>query len=427
MFAPPGTPAEILQINLAALAGEEQTSALEAAAAELQGTLDLERGPIVRVALFDLGEDRAGRLLVVIHHLAVDGISWRILLEDLWTAYSQASRGQAISLPKKTTSAKRWAELLVGRARSPEVAREEAYWTGEAKRASTLARLPVDHAEGANTEGSARSITVTLTEEETESLLRKVPEAYQTQINDVLLTAFTQAMSAWTGSSSALFDLEGHGREDLFEGVDLTRTVGWFTTVYPVHLEIDSSAGLAENLKSVKEQLRAVPENGIGHGLLRYLREDGVATAILRAAAPVEISFNYLGQRDLLLPEGAPWRMATELSGPAASPRAQRRYRLDVLGRVTGGRLAVRWIYSEPPRAGDDRGARGALHRGAARARGALPLAGGRRLHALGFPARSAGAAGDRSPRRRGGRQEEPGGCISSLADPGRDPLSHTL
>ena len=345
VFSPPGFPAEVLHINLAALAGDEQTAALEQAAAEVQGTLDLDRGPVVRVALFDLGVGRAARLLVVIHHLAVDGISWRILLEDLWTAYSQASRGEVISLPKKTTSAKRWAELLLDRARSSEAMREEAYWTGHASRAS--ARLPVDHAEGANTEGSARSITVTLSEEETEALLRKVPEAYQTQINDVLLTAFTQAMSAWTGSTNARFDLEGHGREDLFEGVDLTRTVGWFTTVYPVLLEIDSGAGPAEALKSVKEQLRAVPANGIGHGLLRYLREGGSAPALLRSAAPAEVSFNYLGQRDLLLPEGAPLRLATELAGPAASPRAERRYLLDVLGRVTGGRLAVRWIYSE--------------------------------------------------------------------------------
>ena len=345
VFAPPGDPSEIVQINLSALEGAEQRGALETAAAEVQGTLDLERGPMIRIALFDLGEGQAQRLLVVIHHLAVDGISWRILLEDLWTAYSQAARGQAISLPRKTTSAKRWAELLKGRARSPEAAREEAYWTGNAGRPTT--RLPVDRTEGANTEGSSRSITVTLTEEETEALLRKVPEAYQTQINDVLLTAFTQAMGAWTGGETALFDLEGHGREDLFDGVDLTRTVGWFTTVYPVLLELDPGVGAGEALKSVKEQLRAVPGNGLGHGLLRYLREEGDAPGLLRAAAPAEVSFNYLGQRDLLLPEGAPLRMATESTGPSASPRAQRRYLLDVLGRVTGGALTVRWIYSE--------------------------------------------------------------------------------
>ncbi|MEP7123627.1 MAG: non-ribosomal peptide synthase/polyketide synthase, partial [Byssovorax sp.] len=345
VFAPPGEPAEVVQVNLSALEGAEQTAALEKATGEVQGSLDLERGPVVRVALFDLGKKRPQRLLVVIHHLAVDGVSWRILLEDLWTAYTQVSDGKAISLPAKTTSAKRWAELLAGRARSPEAAREDAYWTGRAS--LTSARLPVDHLTGANTEGSARSVTVTLTEEETEALLRRVPEAYQTQINDVLLTAFTQAMEAWTGSDSALFDLEGHGREDLFEGVDLTRTVGWFTTVYPVLLHVDSTAGLAESLKSVKEQLRSIPGNGLGHGLLRYLREEGSAAAFLQGAPQAEVSFNYLGQRDQMLPEGAPLRLATESAGPSASPRAQRRYLLDVLGRVTGGVLSVRWIYSE--------------------------------------------------------------------------------
>jgi amino acid adenylation domain-containing protein/non-ribosomal peptide synthase protein (TIGR01720 family) len=345
VFALPGDPAKILRINLSSVPSAEQAGVLEKTAAEVQGSLDLEHGPVIRVALFTLGVGLPERLLVVIHHLAIDGVSWRILLEDLWMAYSQAARKQAISLPKKTTSAKRWAELLVGRARSPEMAPEEAYWTGRAS--LPAARLPVDHSEGGNTEGSARSITVTLTEEETEALLRKVPEAYQTQINDVLLTAFSQVMEAWTGSGSALFDLEGHGREDLFEGVDLTRTVGWFTTVYPVLLEVDPGAGPGEALKSVKEQLRAVPENGLGHGLVRYLGEDGNAAAILRAAPQAEVSFNYLGQRDRILPEGAPLKMARESAGPAASPRAQRRYLLDVLGRVTGGVLTVRWIYSE--------------------------------------------------------------------------------
>ena len=185
--------------------------------------------------------------------------------------YEQLQRGEDIKLPPKTLSFKRWSELLSAHAQSAAVRQELEYWTAEPRR--NVGKLPVDRA-GDNRADSARSVSVSLTAEETRLLLQEVPRAYRTQINDVLLAALAQALSEWTGEKRVLVDVEGHGREEIVEGCDLSRTVGWFTTIFPVLLEVNNSSGPGETLKSVKEQLRRVPNRGIGYGLLRYLRGD---------------------------------------------------------------------------------------------------------------------------------------------------------
>jgi amino acid adenylation domain-containing protein/non-ribosomal peptide synthase protein (TIGR01720 family) len=343
-FAPPGVEAPFRRVDLTDLGDADSVAAIEKTAIETQSSLDLAAGPVLRVVLFDLGPARPSRLLFVIHHLAVDGVSWRILLEDLWTAYGQRRRGEAIALPPKTTSFKRWAEELAEHAKSPMIRGESDYWLAP-ERGATHA-IPVDHERGENDERSVRAVVASLSADETESLLRDVPEAYRTQINDVLLTAFAQVLGSWTGTPGARVDLEGHGREEIFADADITRTVGWFTAVFPVVIDLPESQAPGEALKSVKEQLRALPGRGLGYGMLRYLGERGVADE-LRAAPQSGVMFNYLGQRDQALPEDSPFRWARESSGPSRSPRARRRYLLDVNATIAEGRLHVRWIYSE--------------------------------------------------------------------------------
>jgi amino acid adenylation domain-containing protein/non-ribosomal peptide synthase protein (TIGR01720 family) len=343
VLSEPGGPVPMTRVDLSAVAEGERQSAIERAAGEAQASLDVEAGPLLRAVLF---EGEPGRLLLVVHHLAVDAISWRILVEDLWSAYGALLRGEAPALPPKTTSYKQWAERLALHAKGAEIAEESAYWLADR---GEIRRLPVDRDDGPNTEASARSVVVSLSTEETESLLRKVPEAYRTQINDALLTAFAEALSAFTGGSSVLVDLEGHGREDVFPDVDLTRTVGWFTSVVPMVIRLTSQEP-GESLRSVKEQIRAVPDRGFGHGLLRYLRGDEIASR-LASAPEAEVSFNYLGQLDQGSSEhassGAPYRRASLPAGPPRGAETPRRYLLDVMGSVLGGRLHVRFTYSE--------------------------------------------------------------------------------
>ncbi|MEH2239779.1 amino acid adenylation domain-containing protein [Nostoc sp.] len=345
-------------IDLSHLSAEEQQTAIKAADAELQASLNLSTGPIARVALFQLGQDQPGRLLFIIHHLAVDGISWRILLEDLATGYQQISRGEAIKLPPKTTSFQYWSDRLRGYAQSSD---ELNYWLSESSLKVTA--LPVDYyldfsarryanaqynpsAKENNTIASTDSVSLSLTEEHTRALLQDVPSAYNTQINDVLLTALVQSFAQWTGERSLLVDLEGHGREDLFEDVDLSRTVGWFTTLFPVHLQLEEVDHPGEVLKLVKEQLRRIPNRGIGYGVLRYLQPDDSIRRKLQSFPQAEVSFNYLGQLDQVLRASAVLGLAQEFKAEQ-SLLNKRSHLLGVSGFIRAGRLEMTWAYSE--------------------------------------------------------------------------------
>jgi amino acid adenylation domain-containing protein/non-ribosomal peptide synthase protein (TIGR01720 family) len=331
--------------DLSELPAARQRQIIEAQSAELQASLNLVSGPIVRVAYFDLGAAAPHALLLIIHHLVVDGVSWRILLEDLLQVYQQLSRGEKVALPPKTTSFRQWAQRLVEYAQSEEVRKELSYWLEVTQ--GSITELPVDFPGGINTEASMRSVRVALQREETRALLEDVPAAYGAEINEALLTALTAAFARWTGSKTLLVDLEGHGREDLFDEVDLSRTVGWFTTIYPARLELGSNDEPGENLKAIKEQLRRVPRRGIGYGLLRYLSDEAAIKQQLAAQPHAEVAFNYLGQFDQMLEQSGGMRLAQESSGPERSPQARRSHLLEISASITNGRLQVEWRYSE--------------------------------------------------------------------------------
>ncbi|MEO5573838.1 MAG: amino acid adenylation domain-containing protein, partial [Gammaproteobacteria bacterium] len=335
------------RVDLSALSKQEQASAIEAAAAEQQASLDLARGPLLRAAYFDLGVDQPGRLLIVIHHLVVDGVSWRILMEDLESAYTQLRHNKPVQLPAKTSSFNRWSQRLADYAASDALQNEREYWL--AVPGVEDAFLPVDYpARELNTEAFAKTISVVLGAAETEALLHKIPGVYHTQINDALLTALAQAFEKWTNSRRHLLvDLEGHGREELFSDVDLSRTVGWFTTVFPVRLDPGAAIHPGEVLKSIKEQLRSIPQRGIGYGLLRYLSGDPELVRKLRSLPQPEVLFNYLGQFDQVLSGSSLFRFAPEPCGPKHSPQGQRRHLLEIVGQVTDGQLQMNWTYSE--------------------------------------------------------------------------------
>jgi amino acid adenylation domain-containing protein/non-ribosomal peptide synthase protein (TIGR01720 family) len=331
-------------IDVAHLPASEQAPAIEAAAADLQTSLNLAEGPLLRVAYFDLGPDRPGRLLLIIHHLAVDGVSWRILLEDLQTAYEQLLQEATVQLPPKTTSFQYWAQQLETYAQSEAVSAELPFWREQVEAA--IAPVPLDFPNGQNLVAAAQRVVLSLSAEETRALLQDVPATYGADINDALLTALTQAIAAWTGAPAVRFDLEGHGREALFDDVDISRTVGWFTLLYPVRLELQDAAGPGEALQSVKEQLRQIPNRGFNYGLLRSMREDAAAQRAFGAAPAAEISFNYLGQFDALLAEAVTFGPAPESVGAVHSPQGQRSHLLTINGSISGGQLRLEWGYS---------------------------------------------------------------------------------
>jgi len=332
-----------LRIDLSGLPEEEQNQRITAEAAKVQASLDLKAGPLIRVLWLDLGPARTARMLIVIHHLVVDGVSWRILLEDLQCGCQQAMQGKEIQLPPKTTSFQQWAADLKEYAQSEGLKAELKYWLqvlGEAR-----GTLPVDHERGENTVRSRKVISVALNEEQTQILLQEVPQKYRTQINDALLMALAQALQQWRGAGGIIVDMEGHGREDLFERIDVTRTVGWFTTIYPVVLrEISEEPG--QTLKSVKEQLRRIPRNGIGYGVLKHLTTGVAETEALRRKTG-EMMFNYLGQFDQVLKTDGWFGVARESSGPTQSERVGCSYKLEINNRVAAGKLEASWAYSE--------------------------------------------------------------------------------
>ena len=339
-FTPAVAPAAPESVDLSSVPEGALAGAIETVATRAQASLDCQQGPLWRTVLFDCGPRRPARLFVAIHHLAVDGVSWRILLEDLEKAYRQELAGQPVKLPPKTTSVKEWAERLGQLARNDGLPGDAEYWRQAP--AGPVGSLPLDLEQGENTEASARTVTVSLTEAETAALLLQAPAAYNTQINDLLLAALAPALAAWTGAGSVDLLLEGHGREDLFEAVDLSRTVGWFTAIYPVRLELPAPEPAAL-IKSVKEQLRAVPTRGIGYGLQRYLRP-GQPPA---TGPEPKILFNYLGQFDQVTAGSGLFAFADEPVGPWHSPRNRRRYLFEINCLVRHGRFELTWTYSE--------------------------------------------------------------------------------
>jgi amino acid adenylation domain-containing protein/non-ribosomal peptide synthase protein (TIGR01720 family) len=330
-------------VDLGALAAAGRAAATTAACAALQAGLDLERGRLARLALLAGGGGEPQRLAIVVHHLATDVTSWQVLVTDLWAACEQLRAGAPVELAPPTTPVREWAARLAGYARSGEVASQIPLWSAAAHR--RVKPLPRDLAAGDDTAGSARQVAGELDAGETRALLREAPRAYRALAQEVLLTALAQALGAWTGESSLLVDLEGNGRELDLAGMNLGRTVGWFTTLYPVVLELPAGASPGAALQAIKARLRAIPQEGIGYGLLRFGERREVAER-LAALPPAEVSFLYLGGLAEAAAAGGGFARAGESTGPAVAPSNPRSHLLEVHAAVSAGRLRTVFTYS---------------------------------------------------------------------------------
>jgi non-ribosomal peptide synthase protein (TIGR01720 family) len=324
-------------VDLSALPEARRRGALESAAGAFRQGRDLAQGPALR-ALLVATAPGVQKLLLVLHPLVADDATWRILLADLEAALRTA---EPALLPVPTSFAQ-WSARLAEHARSTAAAGELDYWIDASR---TLARaLPLDRPDGANTTASARTLTVELDAEETRSLRDDVTAAYHSRLDDSLLTALVQAVSGWTGESRLLVDLEGQGRDALFDGVDLARTVGRFAVRFPVLLEVDRKAqNPGDHLKAIKEQLRAVPRGGVGFGLLRYQGEEAQVEK-LRAMPTADLVYHPLFEPTDIA--GALFAPASESAGSEPGHR-RRAHALELAGELADGRLRLTFTYSD--------------------------------------------------------------------------------
>ncbi|UHA74537.1 non-ribosomal peptide synthetase [Paenibacillus sp. 481] len=314
--------------------------AVEAKATEIQRSIHLSKGPLVKLGLFQCPD--GDHLLIAIHHLVIDGVSWRILLEDLSNGYEQAVNGDEMVLPAKTDSFQAWAKQLYAYANNEGLEREFDYW----KQIEEVQPIPLprDAAAERSLTGTSETITVQWTEQETDQLLRQANRAYNTEVNDLLLAALSRALHAWADIDTVLVNLEGHGRESIIPDIDITRTVGWFTSQYPIVLESDAEQDMALTIKATKERLRQIPYKGIGYGLLKYLSDLPARNGLVFNAAP-EVSFNYLGQFDQDLQQHA-IQVSPFSTGQSVSEHMASSYVLDINGQVTDGRLSLTISYN---------------------------------------------------------------------------------
>ncbi|CAM4488291.1 non-ribosomal peptide synthetase [Paenibacillus tarimensis] len=305
-----------------------------------QRSLDIEKGPLYRFTL--LRTAGGDHLHIVIHHLVVDGVSWRILLEDLAEAYVQAERGEAVRLPAKTLSVREWAHKVRQYAVHSELLKEIPYW--QAVEQDNPGPLPARRIAGQRRPEEQAEAVMECTREQTEQLLKQVHRTYSTEINDVLLTALALALRQWSGRQKTLIHLEGHGREKLDRPYNISRTIGWFTAQYPVVLDASRPDDMGYMLKSVKDSLRRIPNHGIGYGVLEYLTPQEQRQE-LRFGLQPEISFNYLGQSDQAQDNGV-FSLSKLGSGTNISPSARKLYAMEWTGMVADGRLRMTVGYS---------------------------------------------------------------------------------
>jgi amino acid adenylation domain-containing protein/non-ribosomal peptide synthase protein (TIGR01720 family) len=336
-IAPPAPVAVSETIDLSGVASADRPSAVAAVAERLHGGFDLAAPPLIKAALFIRGAAEPAWLLIVAHHLVVDGVSWRILLEDFATLSRQAIAGAPLALPEKTSSYRAWAASLHDRASNLPAA-EIAHWCAWP---SPAPALPRDHdvPTTANTTAASDSLTVTFSAETAAALLHDPARAYGMRPDEVLLVALAACLGAWCQSDAVVIDREGHGREEP-EGLDLSRTVGWFTAIFPLRL-LAPASDPATALKSIKEQVRAVPQGGIGYGLLRYLHPEADLRRRLADAPQAEVLFNYLGQ----FGSDGNTAFASLSSGQAIAPANRRSHLLEVTAVIAAGELAVHWTY----------------------------------------------------------------------------------
>nr|WP_282440273.1 non-ribosomal peptide synthetase [Brasilonema sp. UFV-L1] len=334
----------ITKLDFSTLAEVEQESAQKEAIAQLQASLNLSDKPLIQFALCDLGKQKPQRIFIVIHSLIVDPAAWQILLEDFQTACNQVILGETIHLPPKTSLWQHWANRIHQYARSSTIQQELDYWLAESRR--QVQPLPIDFYEGKTQVKNITTSSVVLSAAQTQALLQEVPKAYKTQTNDVLLTALVQAFEQWTGESKLLVDLQYQGRQKIFDNINVSRTVGCFTSTFPALLDARENSDFGETLKAIKEQLRLIPNKGIGYSVLRYLCGESIAIE-MQALPSAEVRFYYQEQFDQVFPQSSLLTQTKQSTDLNPSIEEKGNYLLDISWSIVHNQLQLNWTYSK--------------------------------------------------------------------------------
>ncbi|WPL15965.1 Linear gramicidin synthase subunit B [Thiorhodovibrio winogradskyi] len=337
-------------IELAALPEPEWASRIDAAFARLNRSIDLQQGPLFQVCWLDAGSQQEGRLLLIVHHIVMDIVSWSPFIDDLMTAYRQLSTHQTPRLPLKTSSFKDWAIALVDFADSPAAVADVGYWT----RPFPQATLPVDAPDVDHSLSTTASIFADLSVARTQQLLDRLPAMLETRLSHLILAALAIGLSEESKNPLIQIKVEGQGREPIGTDLNLSRSLGWFTSFYPVTFSINTSQHLIGKMRAAIQTIEAVPGRGISYSALRYLRSDDIITRAMRAMPEPQIAFNFTGQTDAadtpdesVSNDRSSWGRLTETGKIqlAESDQGPRRHLIEIGAGIMRGRLRFRFAY----------------------------------------------------------------------------------
>ncbi|MBE6052206.1 MAG: amino acid adenylation domain-containing protein [Clostridium sp.] len=306
-----------------------------------QKSVDIRKESLTRFVLFKtpIGD----KLLIIVHHLVIDGVSWRILLRDLELGYSQGIKDEEITFDKKTISYKKWSEILEDYSTGEKLRREKLYWNKIVQK--DIKKLPKLVDAKSDNIKDGQTITVELDKAATVDLLEKTSKAFNTEINDILLSALQISLYKWIGNGEIAINLEGHGREAIVENVELSNTIGWFTSLYPVILDLKQNDNVGYMIKNLKERLRKIPNKGVGYGILKYITAQKEESIVNLNFKP-EISFNYMGQFDMNLNSDI-FKIDEFLLKSSVSEEVRRNFAIDIVGIMINENIVFRFNYNK--------------------------------------------------------------------------------
>ena len=322
---------------------QKQKEIIETVAENINASLNISDGPLAHAAYFYSGDGIPGKLLITIHHLVIDSVSWRVFFEDLETGL-RITNGEGVFLPAKTTSVKQWAEALNEYAQSEAIIKDVAYWIAN-QGADHIPPVPVDNPGIENNNfGDVATYSLQLDEKATLQLLQETQHAYNTKTDELLLAGLAKVLTNWAAGNACRIDVEGHGREEIDQNINLLRTMGWFTSLYPVTFHLPDRRENAQIIMAVKEQLRKIPHRGLSYGLLRYINDASIDRAKLQEEES-QVLFNYLGQFDQMLSTQTTFRLAGPITVSNAAEN-QRRHTLELIVYIQSGKLSMDWVYN---------------------------------------------------------------------------------